>query len=58
MSAAEPRSCLCRYLPTHIGPPISGRPRVAFLAIDYSRAHAGAGLIPTPLAWRPHISLA
>ena len=30
MSAAEPRSCLCRYLPTHIGPPISGRPRVAF----------------------------
>ena len=57
MSAAEPRSCLCRYLPTHIGPPISGRPRVAFLAIDYSRAHAGAGLI-SPLAWRPHISLA
>jgi hypothetical protein len=58
MSAAEPRSCLCRYLPPHIGPPISGPPRVAFLAIDYSRAHAGAGLIPTPLAWRPHISLA
>jgi hypothetical protein len=55
MSAAEPRSCLCRYLPTHIGPPISGRPRVAFLAID---ARADAGLIPTPLAWRPHISLA
>jgi hypothetical protein len=58
MSAAEPRSCLCRYLPTQIGPPISGRPRVAFLAIDHARAHAGADLIPAPLAWRPHISLA
>jgi hypothetical protein len=58
MLAVEPRSCLRRYLPTQIGPSISRRRRVAFLAIDHLRAHAGADLVLAPSAWRPRISLA
>lgn len=58
MLAVEPRSCLRRYPPTQIGPPISRRRRVVFLAVDHLRVHAGADLVLAPLLWRPRISLA